>query len=628
MPEPMMEEDKDKYMERCIPQVMGEGKDQDQAVAQCQGMWDDKHGKNYLKTISKTDDELRVGNYMVLFGGKDLTGEYFTPNTKFDSEYTKVGVLYEDWEHGLDNDQESPQRDDVLGYVDWKTAKIDDKGLWVDRILFRRAEYMQYLESLIDEGLIGTSSEAVGSKVKKSKDGEILVWPLKRDALTVQPAEPRMMTENAIAAIKALSEFQPHLKALLQGEVIAETSATEAERKEVHLTHLENVGGTTKMTDQIVIPQVDPEVKALNDKVDALIQLIQSSPKAKDAGYVAPDSEKDHPEVKSFGDYLVAVRQKNDMRLKTIYKVALAEGSGATGGYGVPTEYGQVLNEKTKEFNALRRAGAMTTVLQGRSKQYPVLDIETAPSAGYTAYAGGVTAAWTDEATAPTESEPRFRQIELVVHKLAAYSLASSEVRDDFQESLDGILARSFAKAMGAAEEYAFFRGDGVGKPFGIMSSGALISAARSAASTVALADLAQMMSDFTPESWNSGAWFISATVVDQIIQLVSAPLTWMENMRDDWRQSSLLGLPLYVVGCLPALNTAGDILLVDPNYYLIGDHASGLSVAFSEHYAFNTDQLAWRVTKRVDGQPLVDNSITLEDAATTVSPFVALAAG
>ncbi len=88
-----------------------------------------------------------------------------------------------------------------------------------------------------------------------------------------------------------------------------------------------------------------------------------------------------------------------------------------------------------------------------------------------------------------------------------------------------------------------------------------------------------------------------------------------------------LLGMPLYVTGALPALNTAGDILLVDPKYYLIGDRQS-YELAFSEHFKFQNDQVAWRATVRVDGQPWVNGSITLEDASTTVSPFVALAAG
>ena len=597
---------------------------------------------NNLKTISKTDDEIRVGNYMVLFGGKDLDGEHFTKDTKFDSNYTKTGMLYVDWEHGMDWDKGAPQHDDILGYVDWKTARVDETGLWAERVLSRRTEYMQFLETLIDEELVGSSTEAVGGKIVITDEGEIQVWPLKRDALTVTPAEPRMMTQNAITAIKALSEFQPHLKALLQDGVTVEDGANDA--GEPSETKIENDGGTKKMSENITMsveeyeklrtpeappePEEDPRIKALSDQLEEATQLLQDSPKLKDAGYTAPDSEEDHPEVKTFGDFLVAVRLGNEKRLKSVYKTALAEGTGASGGYGVPVEFGEVLLEKAKDFNALRRAGVPTTVLAGRSKEYPTLDIETVPTAGRTAYAGGVIGYWTEEAASITESEPRFVMIELILHKLAAYSLASNEVRDDFVESLDGIMARSFAKAIGAAEEYSFFRGDGVGKPKGILESTALISAARSAASTIALADLAQMISDFTPDSYNSGVWFCSPAALDQVIQLVTTPLTWMENMRDKWMQSSLLGYPLFVVGALPALNTAGDILLVDPNYYLVGDHVSGLAVGFSEHYKFANDQVAWRVTKRVDGQPLIDGIIKMEDGATETSPFVCLAAG
>lgn len=372
----------------------------------------------------------------------------------------------------------------------------------------------------------------------------------------------------------------------------------------------------------------DEEIKALTEKMEAMLELIQNSPKMKDAGYVSPDSEdKDRTEQKSFGDYLVAVRQNNVKRLNTVYKAAMNEDVGAQGGYGVPTEYGEVLLEQSREFNALRRAGAPTITLSGRSKEYPVLDIETAPTAGDTAFAAGVVVNWTEEAATITETEPRLRLIELIAHKLAAYSLASSEIRDDFQESLDGLLARQFAKAIGSSEEYAFFRGDGNGKPLGILNSGAKISGTRSAASTIALADIAQMMSDFLPWSAGSGAWFLSWTAIDQIIQIVSSPVSWLTDARGGMPMQ-LLGKPMYFVGCLPALNTNGDILLVDPNYYLIADHKSGLRIAFSEHYRFVNDQLAWRVTKRVDGQPLINNALTLEDGSTTVSPFVAMNAG
>ena len=388
---------------------------------------------------------------------------------------------------------------------------------------------------------------------------------------------------------------------------------------------------------------LDPN-KDLTEQIQALTDLIMKSPKLKDAGYVSPDSETDRGDKKSFGDYLVAVRQGNDARLKSVYeskyeeeqedeflpshvKTALAEEFGAQGGYGVPKEYGSLLGEVARDFSVLRRTGAVEVTMDARSKQYPSLDIETANSAGETAYAGGTIAYWTKEAGSITESEPRFTLIELIAHKLATYSLASTEVLADFSESLDGVLMRSFGKALGAAEEYAFFRGDGVGKPKGILESSALIQHVRTTASLILLADLAQMISDFVPDGYPNAHWYIGVGAIDQIMQLVTAPLTWLTHMRDPWQSSTLLGWPLHVVGCLPALNTVGDILLADPTYYLIGDHVSGMRIAFSEHYKFANDQLAWRVTKRVDGQPMINTAITGEDGTVTYSPFVALTA-
>lgn len=370
----------------------------------------------------------------------------------------------------------------------------------------------------------------------------------------------------------------------------------------------------------------DPQVKALNDKLTALTELIEKSPALKDAGYVAPDSETDHAGTKSLGDFLIAVRNKNTKRLDSIYKTALAEDAGSTGGYVVPTQFVQPLMEAATPFSVLRAAGATVIPMTGKTMEIPALDVETAPSAGDTAYSAGVVAYWEGEADTLTESEPRFRMIEMVAHKLAGYSLASNELRQDAAVAVESLLTTMFGRAIGSKENYAFFRGDGVGKPHGILESGALISATRSAGSAIALSDLSEMMSDFLPSSWGKGAWFVNPAALDKLIQLVSSPLSWMNDLRSGM-PVQLLGMPLYVTGALPTINTAGDILLVDPSYYLIGDRQQ-VSIAYSEHYAFVTDQAAWRFTYRVDGQPWLDNYITLENASTTVSPFVALAAG
>jgi hypothetical protein len=107
-----------------------------------------KEEKNTLKALSRNAAEIRVGNYIVLFGGRDLEGlasdakngdgsigEYFTAETELESSYTKSGQIAVDWEHGVDG------IDDVLGYVDWGTAKTDARGVWVMRVLDRHNKY-------------------------------------------------------------------------------------------------------------------------------------------------------------------------------------------------------------------------------------------------------------------------------------------------------------------------------------------------------------------------------------------------------------------------------------------------------------------------------------------------------
>lgn len=169
---------------------------------------------NALKSLSKTENDLIVGNYIVLFGGADLVGDFFTKNTNLHSKYTDIGFLYEDFEHGFDDDDIGNSPDNVLGVVNWKSAKVDDKGVFVERVLNRRAEYIGFLEELIDAGIIGTSSEAIHGQVLRKSSGEILNWPLKRDSLTLTPMEPRMLTENVIRNVKSLFTLFPNSKSI------------------------------------------------------------------------------------------------------------------------------------------------------------------------------------------------------------------------------------------------------------------------------------------------------------------------------------------------------------------------------------------------------------------------------
>ncbi len=225
---------------------------------------------NHLKSISKTNDELTVGNYIVLFGGRDLTGvaygknkdgssgEFFSEKTVFESDYTKSGLLHVDFEHGRDPDNVGIGKDDVLGRVDWSSAKADARGVFVKRILNRRNKFVKWLEPLIEEGLISNSSECIPEQMQKADNGEIINWPLRRDTLTVTPMEPRMLSVNALTAIKSLSEEFPEFKSLLTSDQAALPIEDDTNKTKQ---------GVIKMSDQTVdiAKEVAAAVKSIRD---------------------------------------------------------------------------------------------------------------------------------------------------------------------------------------------------------------------------------------------------------------------------------------------------------------------------------------------------------------------------
>lgn len=315
------------------------------------------------------------------------------------------------------------------------------------------------------------------------------------------------------------------------------------------------------------------------------------------------------------------------------YKAALAEASGITGGYLVPPEYGQELLQLSAE----------NTVLVGKTDEYPmtgrelvmpILDQTTAPTAGNTAYFGGVVMSWTSEAATRTETEPVFKDARLVANELSGYALASRNVILDNKFALDRRLTQLFAGAIGWYRDYAYLQGNGVGKPQGIVNANSTIAVTRTTTSTVKYADLANMYGKFLPQSQGKGMWIVSQSIISTLLQMVDGssrlvfqpyypgtaggPATVNPPM-------TIFGMPIVVTEKLPALGTKGDVLLVDPKYYWSGTTQS-IEIAASEHYKFINNQVTYRALWRGDGRSWLDAPVTLQDTSTTVSPFVAIA--
>jgi HK97 family phage major capsid protein len=73
-------------------------------------------------------------------------------------------------------------------------------------------------------------------------------------------------------------------------------------------------------------------------------------------------------------------------------------------------------------------------------------------------------------------------------------------------------------------------------------------------------------------------------------------------------------------------LSSVGDIVLADFSQYALGLRADA-SIVRDDSVFFASDECAFRLILRLDGQPMHSTPLKLRDGTNTVSPFVTLEA-
>ena len=158
-----------------------------------------KNTAAHLKAL--TDDTATVAGYGVLFGGADLEGETFAPDTDYMLDLAPTKLVF--YDHTLGD----------VKHVIGKTLSVepDEYGLWVEAELNRHAAYVDYVVQLVEKGALGWSSGSVGHLTRR--DGKtIKTWPIVEMSLTPTPAEPRTL---GVELIKSLSATDPAFALLL-----------------------------------------------------------------------------------------------------------------------------------------------------------------------------------------------------------------------------------------------------------------------------------------------------------------------------------------------------------------------------------------------------------------------------
>jgi HK97 family phage major capsid protein len=438
----------------------------------------------------------------------------------------------------------------------------------------------------------------------------------------------------------------------LQKDFLGKKPGERIDLDKEHADKLVEMGVATVVTDDLITPAVSRALESAFGKfTQALDGIVNESLKqfatvqshsrknAVPAIFGAGnEGDKNH----NFADWLLCVRHGNAKRLEEEYgssfadwgdasqKTAMTGMSGTAGGYTVPIEFLPRLLAAAAE-QSVARPRATIVPMGSRTVQIPYLDVTNAPSSGDTAYFGGAVGRWTEEASLLNETEPSFRQLELVAHELSGYSLMSNTLLQDNAVGLEAVLMKLFGGIIAWYEDYGFLQGNGVGKPQGAFTAPAAISVSRSGgANTFVLADAAKMLGSLLP-GWKpeTTAWVINPTVLAQLIQLASTAgfVVWLNQMEGGAQKLpalKLLGLDVCISEKMSALGTARDVGLCDFGQYIIGDREM-VEIAYSEHFKFTNNQATWRFVSRVDGQPWLRGKVTLADGTSTVSPYVYL---
>lgn len=392
--------------------------------------------------------------------------------------------------------------------------------------------------------------------------------------------------------------------------------------------------------------------KGLMDKVDELkadIELAERAARAAatDTGAklpAQPISDDTKRPFKSLGEQLLAiasVTMRGDTTGITDKRLTYSKAAGANetipseGGFLVQEDFStQLLNLMHTDPGVLGRLTWLNISSNSNAIKLPTID-ETSRARG--SRWGGIRAYWLAEGEQKIASKPKFGEISLALNKIAALGYVTDELLQD-AAVIQAIMEQGFREEIMFEVTDAVFNGDGVGKPLGILNSGAVIVVPKDsgqAAGTISFTNLVRMMNHLPARSRGRAVWVTGDSGTETSLYSVTLPggggypiflPPGQSNTPGNASYGTLLGRPVIPVEHLPGLGSAGDLMLVDFSEYLAADKG-GIQEAQSIHVRFVYDETCFRMVYRVDGKPAWRQPVATANGAIQKSPFVALGA-
>ena len=278
---------------------------------------------------------------------------------------------------------------------------------------------------------------------------------------------------------------------------------------------------------------------------------------------------------------------------------ALQVGTETEGGYLVPDEYEHMLVQALEEQNIFRQLAHVIHTSSG-DRKIPVV-------------ASKGTAQWIDEEAQYPESDDSFGQVSIGAYKLATMIKISEELLNDSVFDMPSYIATEFARRIGAAEEEAFFTGNGTGRPLGILAEtgGAQVGVTGAKADAVTFDEVMDLFYSLRSPYRRNAVFIMNNATVKALRKLKNGngDYIWQPSVTAA-TPDTILNRPVYTSGFMPTLATGNKtILFGDLGYYWVADREGRSFKRLNELYA-PTGQVGFLASQRVDGKLILPEAV------------------
>lgn len=276
---------------------------------------------------------------------------------------------------------------------------------------------------------------------------------------------------------------------------------------------------------------------------------------------------------------------------------SLKVGSDGAGGYLVPDTYEETLVQALAVKNVIRQVAK--TISTTQKMHIPV--------------ASGIgDAAWIREGEPWSINEAGFGEVVLDAYKLATAIRVSDEMLEDGGVDIEEYIRKIYAERIGEAEEEAFIRGNGKGKPLGLMYQ-ASVGAMSEVDGDITLDDIINLEHSVKQPYRNNAVWLMSEDALRTLrrIRHYDGRPLWNTNLQEG-EPEYLFGYRIYICKSMDDVVPGGiPVMFGDFRHFWIGDRGKRVIKRLVERYA-DRGQVAFITTERVDAKLVLPDAVKM----------------